>query len=178
MAESPLEKVKGEAGLLEQIMLVIPGFSGYKNKEIRRETDRLIRDSLYRRLKRSKSDLRNVQRQLVERRGSTSLNRMDSLIAKLDRVSSEINHASYGYSGFFDALKIREKELDSMLAFDMHLIELVKDLGSRTRKFKKIVGDATDDSVNEWIENIESTIEVVEDTFSKRNDIIKGLNLG
>ncbi len=173
-----MRKVKEDAGLLEQVMLVIPGFSGYKNKELRREADRLVRDTLYRRLKRCKSDLRNVQKQLVERRSTSSVNRMDSLIANLDKVSSEINHASYGYGGFFDAVKIREEELDSMLSFDMRLVELVKDLGSRTRKFKKIVGEAADDQVGEWIGNIESTIGVIDDAFSERCNVIKGVNLG
>ncbi len=178
MAENPLKKVEEEAGLLEKIMLAVPGFSGYKQKEMRREADRLIRDSLYRRLKRSKSDLRGAHKQLVERGDNVSSKRMDSLIAKFDKVSWEINRASYGYSGFFDAVKIREEDLDSMLAFDLRLVELVKDLGSRTRKFKKMVADVASESVDEWIDNLESTIEVIEDIFSERSEAIKGVRLG
>jgi len=177
MVDNPLRKMKEEAGLLEKVMLAVPGFNGYKQKEFRREADRIVRDFLYRRMKRSKNDLRNAYRTLMERGGSRYLKRMDSLTARFDKVSWEINHASYGYSGFFDALKIREKDLDSMLTFDLRLVELVKDLNSRTREFKKIVRSATDDVIDNWIDNLESTIEVVEDTFDSRCEAIKGVAL-
>jgi hypothetical protein len=178
MAENPLKKVKEETGLLEKIMLAVPGFSGYKQKEMRREADRLVRDSLYRRMKRSKSDLRGAHKKLVERGDTSFSKRMDSLIAKFDKVSWEINHASYGYSGFFDAVKIQEDDLDSMLAFDLRLVELVKDLGSRTRKFKKIVTDNAGGSIDEWLDSLESTIEVIDDAFNERSEAIKGVRLG
>ena len=39
--------VKGQMRLSERIAAFIPGFHGYKEKELRRESDRLIRNHLY-----------------------------------------------------------------------------------------------------------------------------------
>lgn len=55
-----------------------------------------------------------------------SWEQMDRLMALLDRVSERINHADYGYSGFFDAVKVREKELDRLYEFDAGILEDVE----------------------------------------------------
>ncbi len=177
MGEGLIKKIEAEAGLLEKIELAVPGFSGYKNKELRREADRLVRDFLSRQIKQSKGNLRDVYGWLIERGARSSSGRVDGLIARLDRVSSEIDHASSGYSGFFDAVKVREEDLDAMLGFDLRLVELMKDLVSRTEAFRKIARDAPDKTIDEWVENLESTIRVVQDTFNGRSDVIKGVNL-
>ena len=49
--------VKGQMRLSERIAAFIPGFRGYKEKEIRRESDRLIRNHLYLKLSTEKNDL-------------------------------------------------------------------------------------------------------------------------
>ncbi|MGB9842126.1 MAG: hypothetical protein ACPLKZ_05305, partial [Candidatus Bathyarchaeales archaeon] len=55
-----LEKIKGERTLLEKIMSYIPGYSGYKEKELRRESDRLVRMEVVNRLKAAKMDFRRA----------------------------------------------------------------------------------------------------------------------
>jgi hypothetical protein len=44
----------------------------------------------------------------------------------LDRLANRIRHADYGSSGFFDAVKIGEAELDRLYAFDLALSESVE----------------------------------------------------
>ena len=43
-------KFKVKCAFLRRIAAFIPGFRGYKEKEIRRESDRLIRNHLYMKL--------------------------------------------------------------------------------------------------------------------------------
>ncbi len=59
MSEKYLEKVKNEMGLGERILTYITGYKGYKQKEIRRETDRIIRMNIVNRLKDCKDNLRS-----------------------------------------------------------------------------------------------------------------------
>jgi hypothetical protein len=44
----------------------------------------------------------------------------------LDRLANRIRHADYGSTGFFDAVKIGEAELDRLYAFDLALTETVE----------------------------------------------------
>ena len=118
-----LSNVQGQMRLSETIAAFIPGFRGYKEKEIRRESDRLIRNHLYLKLSIAKNNLRDINQKLADRRYFDVLTDMDRLLAKMDRVVEKVNHASYGYSGFFDAVKVREENLDNMIAFDNKLID-------------------------------------------------------
>ncbi len=61
---------------------------------------------------------------------------MDRLLAKMDRIVEKVNHASYGYSGFFDAVKVKEENLDRMIDFDNKLLENVNALSTEIDAFK------------------------------------------
>src|SRR5512139_4064669 len=93
-------KAKGEMRLSERILAAIPGFHGYKEKELRRESDKLIRNHLYLKLLKIKKDLKSIFQKLSDRRYFDVLTDMDRLVAKTDRLSYKVDHASYGYTGF------------------------------------------------------------------------------
>ena len=59
---------------------------------------------------------------------------IDRLVAKMDRITEKVNHASYGYSGFFDIVKIKEENLDRMIAFDNQLLDSVNTLTDEHRR--------------------------------------------
>jgi hypothetical protein len=54
------EKAKKQMRPSERILAEIPGFRGYNEKELRRESDMLIRNQLYQKLSKAKSDLRDI----------------------------------------------------------------------------------------------------------------------
>jgi len=128
--------VQGQMRLSERIAAFVPGFHGYKEKEIRRESDRLIRNHLYMKLSIEKNDLREIEQKLADRRYFDVLTDMDRLLAKMDRVVEKVNHASYGYSGFFDAVKVREENLDRVIDFDNQLLEGINALTTEIDAFK------------------------------------------
>ena len=55
-------ETKSQMRLSERIAAFIPGFRGYKEKEIRRESDRLLRNHLYLKLSNIKSNFRSFSR--------------------------------------------------------------------------------------------------------------------
>jgi hypothetical protein len=175
--ESPLKKVEGETALLEKISLAIPGFRGYKLKEMRREADRLIRDNLYRRLVGAESGLKEIFQRLVINKLMDVLDDTDRLIAKFDRVSERINHASYGYSGFFSAVKIEEDDLDTMINFDLKLVDNVKSIEAKVAQFKGDVIEGNFEKVRIYVNDIRESMEYLESTFDERNETIMGVQV-
>src|SRR5512145_3212539 len=89
-------QAKSQMRLSERIAAALPGFRGYKEKELRRESDKLLRNHIYMKLSRAKDNLRNIFQRVSDRRYLDILPDMDRLTAKLDRISEKINHASYG----------------------------------------------------------------------------------
>jgi hypothetical protein len=168
--------VKGQMRLSERVAAFIPGFRGYKEKELRRESDRLIRDHLYLKLSMAKTDLRETSQKLADRRYFDILTDMDHLLAKMDRVVEKVNHASYGYSGFFDAVKIREENLDRMIDFDNQLLDAINALATEIDAFKAELASGVTTNLKTRVQNVTDKLESLEDTFDKREEVIIGVN--
>ena len=171
----PLKKVEGEKALLEKISLAIPGFRGYKLKEMRREADKLIRDHISRRLSESKSNMREIFQQLVIKKQSDVLQETDRLIAKFDRVTELIHHAPYGYAGFFNAVKIQEDDIENMIDFDMKLLDSAKGVEDNVKQFKADVLGGKLESVQDHLGNLLGLIEGLESAFNERKEVIMGV---
>jgi predicted translin family RNA/ssDNA-binding protein len=168
------EKAKEEMRLSERILAELPGFRGYKEKELRRESDKLIRNHLYQRLSEARKDLKEIFQKLSDSRLHEVLTDMDRFIMRFDRVSERINHASYGYAGFFNIVKVEEAKLDRMIDFDTELMDDVDKIVEETTTFKKEVMKQKFEKVNEHIENLGDMLEELEETFNGREEVIMG----
>jgi uncharacterized coiled-coil protein SlyX len=171
-----LPNVQGQMRLSERIAAFIPGFRGYKEKEIRRESDRLIRNHLDMKLSIEKTDLRELSQKLADRRYFDVLTDMDRLLAKMDRVVEKVNHASYGYSGFFDAVKVKEENLDNMIAFDNKLLDGINALTSQIDAFKADFASGNTSNLKTDVQSVTDKLESLEGTFDQRNEVIMGVS--
>ncbi len=167
--------VKGQMRLSERIAAFIPGFRGYKEKEIRRESDRLIRNHLVLKLSADKNDLREIAQKLTDRRYFDVMTDIDRLQAKMDRVVEKINHASYGYSGFFDAVKVKEDSLDRMIEFDNKLFDSVDSLTAEIEGFKADLASGNTSNLKTRVQSVTDKLEALEDSFDSRKEVILGV---
>jgi hypothetical protein len=168
---------KSQMRLSERIAAALPGFRGYKEKEIRRESDKLIRNHLYLKLSKDKDNVRSISQKLADKRYMDVLPDVDRLVAKMDRITEKVNHASYGYSGFFDIVKIKEENLDRMITYDNQLIESVNVLTESIEAVKTQLmgGDYT--NLKDKIQGMSDKLELLEDSFDKRQEIIVGVTV-
>jgi hypothetical protein len=169
------EKAKAEMRLSERIVAALPGFRGYKEKELRRESDKLIRNHLYRKLSEARKDLKETFQKLSDHRLQEVLTDMDRFIMRFDRVAQKINHASYGYAGFFNVVKVDEPKLDKMIEFDNGLMDEVAKIVDETSAFKKEVMGHDFDKVAAHIQSLNSMVEELEESFDGREEIIMGV---
>jgi len=169
------EKAKEEMRLSERILAELPGFRGYKEKELRRESDKLIRNHLYLRLTEARKDLKEIFQKLSDSRLLEVLTDMDRFIMRFDRISEKINHASYGYAGFFNIVKVEEEKLDKMIEFDTGLLDDVDKIVEETTAFKKEVMKQSFEKLREHIQNLSDMVEELEETFSGREEVIMGV---
>ena len=168
-------QAKSQMRLSERIAAALPGFRGYKEKELRRESDKLIRNHLTLKLSRDKDNVRSISQRIVDKRYIDVLPDIDRLVAKMDRITEKVNHASYGYSGFFDAVKIKEENLDRMISFDNQLLDSVNALTDAIDALKTqlVGGDYT--NLKDKIQGVTDKFDMLEDAFDKRHEIIMGV---
>jgi len=176
-AKPPLERVQGSEKLLERLMLILPGFRGYKLREQRREADRIVRDYIYRALEHSRDDLSSCFQSLSDAKASELIEPMNRLIAKLDRVAEKINRASYGYAGFFDSIKVEEPELDNMLAYDTQLMDSARKVGDATSGFKADLTQGKLENARINQQALNTSLDSLESAFDQRNAVIEGVKV-
>jgi hypothetical protein len=158
-------------------MLIIPGFRGYKLREQRREADRIVRDYVYRALEHSRDDLMACFQSLSDAKASELIEPMNRIIAKLDTVAEKINRASYGYSGFFDAVKVEEPELDNMLAYDSQLMDLARKINDVTSAFKMDLTQGKLENARATQQSLDTSIDTLESAFDQRKAVIEGVKV-
>lgn len=168
------QKAKDQLRLSERIEAEIPGFRGYKEKELRRESDRLIRNHLYRKLSEAKNHLRTVFQKIADERLFDVASDLDRLTAKFDRITEKVNHASYGYTGFFDVIKVREENLDKMINFDNALLDDVDNIGDQVNALKAIVSKKEYETAKEHVANLTDAVEAFDEALDQREEAMLG----
>jgi hypothetical protein len=171
-----LEKVRGERGLLEKIMSYIPGYKGYKEKELRRESDRLIRMGVVNRLKSAKNIFRSSfsSGSILNKLSDEDVNRFEAFLSRLDRVTQRIDRAVAGYAGEFDAVKVKEDKLEAILKHDLGLLERAEAIKVDVQKIVK-----TESGGEDWrlaLDELISKVEELDGMIEQRSEILRGLS--
>jgi len=156
----------------ERLSAKIPGYGGYVDKERRRDTDKLQREHLADRVRALKAPINDVMRDLSTGGRLFEIGPVDRLTKKLDRVENRIRYASYGYSGFFDVVKIQQAQLDSIYQFDLSLVEHVDALEAKVKELKANAGSA--DGLKTSAAAAESAIDELDQTFEGRYKAVNG----
>ena len=176
-AKPPLERVQESEKLLERIELVLPGFKGYKLQEQRREADRIVRNHIHYMLENSRTWLTYSMQTLSDAKATEMNEPMNRLIARVDLLAEKVNHASYGYSGFFDSVKIEEPQLDQMLAFDTQLVEIARKFSDDVTSFRNELSQGKLENARTSEQALESAVTNLETVFDQRKSTIEGVKV-
>jgi len=121
-----LESARDRRNILEQLIDKIPGFSGYQEREMRHEVDKIQRNWLADQVDRARFAINGKIREWTREGNLENLDLAGSIERGLDRLANRIRHADYGSSGFFDAVKIGKSELERLYVFDLALSDTVE----------------------------------------------------
>lgn len=151
---------------LERLGDKIPGYSGYVAKERRRDVDKLHREHLAERLRLSKQPLNDLMRELSSSGRLFEVTPVDRVLKKLDQIENRVRFASYGYAGFFDAVKIEEPQLERIYRFDLALVEKVEAFERQARELSTKA--ATPEGLKSAAAEIERAADDLNSTFNER----------
>ena len=117
-----VDKIQEGQNFLEKIASKIPGFKGYRDKERRREADRISREHMAVQLEGAKKDLDTLAANASRVGALDAINDIETARKRLDKVAARIRYADRGYAGFFDAVKVDDAMLDRVYRFDLALL--------------------------------------------------------
>ena len=162
------EKARKDMNWVERILHKIPGFKGYFEREFRRDADRLQREFIVKQLREAKKNLNRVIETVSRQKNLELLTEYDLFSRSLEKTINEIRYADGGYSGFFDLIKIRESELDSVYRLDSDMIELAARFNEECDKLKTLAPAPA------LIEPLREHLRQIDAMFSRRADLLKG----
>ncbi|MCA9287849.1 MAG: hypothetical protein KDA05_04645 [Phycisphaerales bacterium] len=107
---------------------LIPGYKGYKDKEQRRDADRMLRHAIVTRLQERKAVVDRAIAESSRKFQFDNLEPLELVKRKLERVTDLVRHAPAGYSGFFDTAEIGPEQLDRIYENDAGVLERVNEV--------------------------------------------------
>ncbi|HID86892.1 MAG TPA: hypothetical protein EYP55_05865 [Anaerolineae bacterium] len=155
------------------LVKVLPGYQGYKEKEVRREADKRLRMHLARGFEEQRGRINEIQTQLTDKGRLASVVTLERAMLRLQLLIDRLKTASYGYAGWFDAIQVEEKELEALYAFDSALTESLAQVTRIIDLLAKAV--ARDENPSSLADDLLATLEEINTTFSRRQDVILGI---
>lgn len=163
--------VKGEQDIFKKLLSYIPGFSGYIERSHRRAADKILRDQVALKYAELAARAGRLQKDVVEAGQIDLVDEIDSVALKLRTFSDRIKTASYGYSGFFDAVKINEAELEKIYTFDAAFFILADQISNGLDNLEAAIGG---DGLKAAIRAVDALARQANEAFDRRYEVITG----
>jgi hypothetical protein len=164
------ETVGASLGGFENLVKKIPGYEGYKEKELRRESDKLLRMEIASKFDDQRKRLTELQNQLISQAQIEFLDNLERAVMKLQLLIDRIRTASYGYAGLFDAVKVKEPQLDALYEFDNQMLGFVDEVASDVDQVASAI--TAGEGIGEAITNLVGTADQANLTFGHREEAI------
>ncbi|MBW7882881.1 MAG: hypothetical protein H3C34_09630 [Caldilineaceae bacterium] len=175
MPEDFVQRAKAQMGAIEQLLKGLPGISGYIDKELRRDADKRVRESIAALLEQSKGALTAVQGQLLKGGGLALMDDVDEVAVKLQTLIDRVKTASYGYAGFFDPVRIKEERLNALHRFDMAMAQQVGNIGQAIAVLAQAVEQKAD--ISAAVAQVGKVVSDMSSLFDKRREAIMSPDL-
>ncbi len=166
------QNVSGQMDPFKKLASYIPGFSGYVERQNRRDADKLVRDTVARRFGELWTRTSNLQTDLVSAGKIQYVDDLEQAALQLRTFIDKITTASRGYAGLFDAVKINQKELEQLYNFDLAFFELGDQIGHALDNVEASLGDEA--ALPAAIRNITALGRQAVETFNRRSEAFTG----
>ncbi len=165
------KRAEKQKNWIEKGLHKIPGFKGYYERELRRDSDKLQREFMVLKLNEGLEEFRGMIKDVTRRSDLKQLTEYGDVQKYFEKVINNIRYSDRGYTGFFDLIKVKEDELDVIYEKDLEIVESVLKFKEDILVFKDITSDS------DKLEKIRKSLKNIEESYEKRNKILKGFNV-
>ena len=165
------ERVKGEQDIITKLLSKIPGFSGYIERQTRRASDKMLRETIATRFEALWQRISGLQKDLINQGGILYVDDLESAALKLRQFIDRVRTASYGYAGFFDAVKINEEELAQVYQYDLALLDAADEVKNAVDNVETSMGT---DGLPAAIRHLTAIAQQSVDAYNRRSEVMIG----
>jgi len=162
-------KVTDSQDIFKKLLSKVPGFSGYIERENRRSSDKLLRETIANRFEEIWKRISGLQQEFISQGEIALVDDLENAAIKLRQFIDRIRTAAYGYSGLFDAIKVNEKELAQLYQYDMALFDLADEVERGVDHIESSMGT---DGLPAALRNMNTLTKKCVEAYNKRSEVV------
>ncbi len=163
------QKVTNSMDIFKKIASKIPGFKGYVERQNRRDSDKLIRDTIYRRFRELEGRISDLQVEFINQGEIKHTDDLEKAALRLRTFADRVRTAPRGYSSLFEAIKINEAELAKLYEYDATLLDKAEEVGRAIDNVQASVGT---DGLPAAIRNLQTLSKECIKAYDRRQEVV------
>lgn len=166
------DRVTADQDPFKSIISKIPGFDGYVEQTNRRNADKLLREQISERYAQLRKQIGELQQDFAKTGELTYLDDLETAATKLQTFIDKIKNAAYGYSSFFEAVKIGEEELARLYQFDSALLNMEDEI---RRGIDNVAASVGTDGMPASVRHLVGLTRELVSAFDRREEVITAI---
>jgi hypothetical protein len=163
------QNVTGSMDIFKKIASKIPGFKGYVERQNRRDSDKLVRDTIYHRFRELEGRVSDLQVEFINQGEIKYTNDLEKAALRLRTFADRVRTAPRGYSSLFEAIKINELELAKLYEYDAALLDKAEEVGRAIDNIQASVGT---DGLPASIRNLQTLSKECIKAYDRRQEVV------
>jgi hypothetical protein len=169
MKDQVYQNVTSSMDIFKKIGSKIPGFKGYVERQNRRDSDKLIRDTIYRRFREFEGRVSDLQVEFVNQGEIKYTDDLEKAALRLRTFADRVRTAPRGYSSLFEAVKINEDELAKLYEYDATLLDKSEEIGRAIDNVQASIGT---DGLPAAIRNLQTLSKDCVTAYERRQEVV------
>jgi hypothetical protein len=163
------QKVTNSMDIFKKISAKIPGFKGYVERQNRRDSDKLIRDTVFRRFRELEGRVSDLQVELINQGQIETTDDLEKAALRLRTFADRVRTAPRGYSSLFEAVKINEPELAKLYEYDAALLDKTEEVNRAIDNVQASIGS---DGLPAAIRNLQTVAKDCIKAYDRRQEVL------
>jgi hypothetical protein len=155
--------------IFKKIASKIPGFKGYIERQNRRDSDKIIRDTIYRRFRELEGRVSELQVEFISQGEISYIDDLERAALRLRTFADRVRTAPRGYSSLFEAVKINEDELAKLYEYDATLLDKSDEVGRAIDNIQSSIGT---DGLPAAIRNLQTLSKECVKAYDRRQEVV------
>jgi hypothetical protein len=163
------QKITNSEDIFRKILSKVPGFKGYIEMHNRKESDKVIRDTIYRRFREMEGRVSDLQVEFINQGKIEYTDDLEKAALRLRTFADRVRTAPRGYSSVFEAVKIKEPELAKLYAYDAALLDKTDEVDRAIDNIQASVGT---DGLPAAIRNLQAVTKDCIKAYDRRQEVL------
>jgi hypothetical protein len=168
------DRIISQKSGLEELVMKIPGFRGYQEKQARRTADRILRDYIAGEIERRIERLIKLEKKILDKVGMGHISKTRDAKQQMQIFHDKVKTAAPKYDGMWAQMKIGTEELERIYSFDEAMIRYVSQMDEALDAIEGAIAEP--DGLESAVEKLYDVAGEAGQAFDLRDDMLTGLS--